>query len=215
MTAINVIKQSDSVHMLTDGATCRDGSRYAASTCKAFPVPHLNAVIATSGSLMWSPLILSNLLLSVTTYDELKQWAPTLLHKAVVEASHVFSGEGTPEVLLVVAGISETTGPDAFSVTTCERIAEPWVALTHGDCSLWPSTPEIQAEFHEAYGDVTSGDDLDPARWGVRAIEMQRKHPEAIIGGFVQLTSVTREGITTRIVHRWDEPIVGVHADAA
>lgn len=78
-----------------------------------------------------------------------------------------------------------------------------------------PGDAETHARFARAYPDITSGDELDPERDGLRMLEIQRHRPSHGIGGFAQLTTVTATGISTRIIHRWaSTPDLGA-ADAA
>ncbi|MER8368031.1 hypothetical protein [Mesorhizobium sp. M1378] len=48
MTAVNILKTTDAVHILTDGLA---SSLFAGQVgLKCFPIPHLNAAIATRGA---------------------------------------------------------------------------------------------------------------------------------------------------------------------
>jgi hypothetical protein len=67
----------------------------------------------------------------------------------------------------------------------------------------------MQAAPQPSYGAIEAAgfvvpklEKFDPADHGVKLMDAQRRtYPEAV-GGFMQLSRVTREGISSRIVHR-------------
>ena len=71
---------------------------------------------------------------------------------------------------------------------------------------------------------VTCAAEMDAARDGLAMVRAQRNarlldSGQPVVGAFVQLTTVTRDGISTRILHRWaedwGEPTVPLEAQAA
>jgi hypothetical protein len=74
--------------------------------------------------------------------------------------------------------------------------------------ALVPSSDAIYADLGFPWD--RAPDDIDPQRDGVRVMEVARAHASAFdcgVGAFAQLTTVTRDAITTRIVHRWPDHI--------
>ncbi|GJD74120.1 hypothetical protein [Methylobacterium goesingense] len=67
MSAVNIIRARDAVHMLTDGAAF-DGGKLAFTVAKVWPVPHLNAAIAMSGPWLQAPMLFADLTLAATTF---------------------------------------------------------------------------------------------------------------------------------------------------
>lgn len=59
----------------------------------------------------------------------------------------------------------------------------------------------------------TDADAIDPAVDGLAVMEIQRANPHldngdvVFIGGFAQLTTVTADCVTSRIIHRWPDKI--------
>src|SRR5712692_2991285 len=72
MTAINVIRQSAAVHVITDGAALSGDGKLVFLSQKAFPISHLNLVIAVRGPKIWLPLIADCLASQSRSYNELK-----------------------------------------------------------------------------------------------------------------------------------------------
>lgn len=59
----------------------------------------------------------------------------------------------------------------------------------------------------------TDADAIDPAVDGLAVMEIQRANPHldngdvVFIGGFAQLTTVTADCVTSRIIHRWPDKV--------
>jgi hypothetical protein len=79
---------------------------------------------------------------------------------------------------------------------------------------MMPGDRAILQEFQRRYPDVHSGAELDPVKDGIVQMEIQRQFavPDDVShaldhmpGRFVQLTTVSADGITTRVIHRWPD----------
>jgi len=110
---------------------------------------------------------------------------------------HVMPVEPDPTVILLTTArlpaLTPGTWPNSPSVACCPAR---------------PPTPNSQRQ----YSNVHSATDLDPVKDGIAMIEIQRRlspqNPNVMnyrAGKFVQLTTVTPNEITTRIIHRWDD----------
>ncbi|PTE07393.1 hypothetical protein [Mesorhizobium helmanticense] len=190
MTAINILKLADSVHLLTDG---RVGAGLAFGTvAKVMPLPHLTAAVATRGPARLLGLMSLMLCAEGTSdFDDL-----------VGELSRlqwICGQQGEPwqvetlaaEFDVVVAGIG-SKGPAAYMVSNHGKngLGEPWEVF---DIPQVLATPPVsQSLFDEVFGAD------DPLAEMPRLVDAQRVHPS--IGGFAQLTSITADGISTRIV---------------
>jgi hypothetical protein len=118
-----------------------------------------------------------------------------------------FAGPFGREAELVIAGWSEAHGPFVLS----RDVAGLWVAQDTGPVMMAPGEQTIQEEALAAMPEGVAGaDDMDPARDGLAIVLAQRAGQKLVdgnsaVGGFVQLTSITRDGISTRILHSWPE----------
>jgi hypothetical protein len=99
------------------------------------------------------------------------------------------------QVEVFVAGLDD----GCFTVTADGiRDVEGW--------ALIPSNDNIKSEL--GFLHARAPDDIDPDVDGRRVMRVLRRHPiqnsnsAGGIGGFVQLTTVRRSGIVTRVVHR-------------
>jgi hypothetical protein len=205
VTAINIIKQKSAVHMLTDGASWLYNGKYynGPAVTKAWQLSHLQAVVAARGPL-GSPGCLADFFGSsgCGSYDELKRCAITLMRTMMSYGSYkwVFEGRHGPKIEVLIAGWSETTGPDAFAISVNtgdpNPALEPWIAHDCGSVTMAPGTPEIeQAALAAMPAHVRCADDMDPVRDGISIMEAQRAAlgltdgPVGMVtcGAFVQL----------------------------
>ena len=221
MSAINVIKQKAAVHVITDGASWYQDRSFGPAAGKAWQLPHLNAVVAVqAGSRLTALMVVDTLNMAGRTYDELKSNALEAIQTALVWRDQVALGPEPLKVLrIVIAGWSETKGPDGFIVVRNETgVFETGEVVTTAHT---PANQKIVAAIRDAIvPNAPRHDDLVPERDGLAMIEVQRRIIDdrsavPLAGAFAQLTSVTREGITTRILKTWPEDWGAPVIDAA
>ena len=212
MTAINVIKQSAAVHMLTDGACWLPSGRFGPPCIKSWPLPYLNCVIAARGPRCAPALIADYVGSAAVSYDDFKSRAAGIILEATKFYQNVFSLNerfgGRTEY--VVAGWSELAGPDAFVVSGDQHSLK---VSDSGPVMMAPGSADMETAVWASLAPTISGpDDLDPVRDGLAMLNAQRNSrtlssdtADAIVGAFAHLTTVTRNSISSRIVHRWEE----------
>jgi hypothetical protein len=212
MTAINVIRQRDAVHILTDGASYDHNGTMAWPGPKVWPMPHLNAVLAVSGSRMAPGMLVEGLSAIADSFDELKDKAA----EAFRTISETFTTSGAP-LGMVIAGWG-VTGADSYVVTNHSFYpgVDPFAVTSMGPIAIIPGEVDMQDWVDGMGHPVETADDIDPVVDGLALLELQRaaKVPVAgnpavmakIVGAFAQLTTVHRDGeIRTRILRRWND----------
>jgi hypothetical protein len=205
MTAINVFRDVDAIHMITDGIA-HVGDRPSFVTGKAWPLPHVNAVSAVSGPAAAAGLMVS-VMGAATSYDELKAYGALEARSAFKEFRKVLELSTDPtEVRIVIAGFSEKGGADSFVISSKAAPEVPeWSAVTLPPIFGVPMDEDnaISKAWLSAF--PTAYDALAyPAEAGILLLELQRSSfGTAFVGGFAQMTTVTREAVTSRIIHRW------------
>jgi len=208
MTLINVIRQSSAVHMLADGLSFSPSGKIRRGT-KLCALPHLPAMLGVRGPLLASPLLAEILGSAAGTYDELKSNVAIIVRAHMPQIVRMLEGNADPGAFeIIVGGISQSTGPDNFTMRT--NGASAWIIQDPGELMISPLTDAIGAAIMSAFSGRGSYDALDPVTDGVRMIEIQRENwsfgDSTLPGGFIQLMSVGRDGlITTSIAHRWDD----------
>jgi hypothetical protein len=183
MTAIFIIRRREECHLLTDGAAIDPDGRVVAIIAKAMPLPHLGVAVTLRGTV------------EMMTQLPLLGTAPDLSALRSRAESAVQACEGQVEVY--VAGVEA-----CFAVTAGAGVQDIL------GFALAPSSDAIYADLGFLWD--RPPDDVDPQRDGVRVLEVARAHASAFdcgVGGFAQLTTVTRDAITTRIVRRWSDQI--------
>jgi hypothetical protein len=165
------------------------------------------------------------------TYDGLKACAVTSLMLYAPQIPDLVDAKSNPSAIrfdIVIAGISETSGPDASLFCSHDLYAPPWMihdVAGNSDRSefnriaLLPSTLEMYPDIRAVLNGRTV-DDLDPVEDGIRVAEIQRA--KWIIsggttkpGGFLQLATVTTDGMSTRIIHRWADEVASTEPQPA
>ncbi|WP_024577960.1 MULTISPECIES: hypothetical protein [unclassified Afipia] len=203
MTAINIIKQADRVHMITDGLTS-DGFIVS----KVIPLPHLRTVIACSGT-VGAGLMIAAEACQADSYDEVKRNIGQIMHHCEAMYPRQMITHTHPDYEIYVAGISETSGSDFYFAVNhkrrrgVQRYSENSPA---GDVLLQPCDPGIAATIFQSWKGKSPAS-LDPLAEGPTMIEFQRKFlnhqfPNQI-GGLCLVTTVTRDNIVQTVPKRW------------
>jgi hypothetical protein len=218
MTAINIIRQSRAVHVLTDGAAYKADGTLHVRVQKAFPFLHLNAAMAWRGSPLLAPIFAVHASVKATSFDHLRSIARNTAITALSETQDAIKAlGGDVEFDMAIAGWSETSGPSSYFLCNHGRHGggvSAWEVIDLGPVSLAPTSDAINAELAGAYPNGANPDQLDPVIDGLRILEIQRKHPVdhagdfgtvRAVGGFAQLTTIKLGAIDMRIIRRWPE----------
>lgn len=215
MSAINSVIKRNSVHLITDAASYDAEGLLIATVPKVALLPHLNAAVACRGPRVSVPLFADILSAAASTYDKLKAKAPAFVRdlQPMLQASFAYCSLGV-EFDIVVAGISKSIGPDAWLLCSHTRYGvEPFSTVQLAELTTLPGDLDIRARFIDRVPhDVEA---FDPERDGLAVLEAQRAAPInhagdqcfVGVGGFAQLTTITREGITTKVIHHWPDEV--------
>jgi len=221
MSAICAVRDGKHAHLLADGGAFDADGRLQFRACKVSQLPHLNAAIAARGMKIHLALAEFALAPIATTFDELKAKAAGALKRMAIENAVTIAQVTPPGISsdfeIAVAGISDAGQPDSFLLCSHGRYGiEPWTLIDLGEFAMLPGTQANVAEIHSQSIERKSGGAIDIEALGRRVMELQRRdHPQLRpdgrmirdIGGFVQLTTVQLDSITTKIIHRWPDKI--------
>ena len=194
MTLVNILIDHDHARIYTDGALINptDNASVVGFTSKVIPLPHLDAVMATSGSvgssLNFYALIGS---LAARDYDDL---AERIEEKVVAAAEH-FAG-----AILFLVGWSERGQRMRGFIMNHEAMGNrhPFARQDIGEFFM---PPPLNPRLGTA--------DIIALAESQRA-NTDRPHglPAAhVVGCFLQETIVAKEGSKTRIIHRWPDKV--------
>jgi hypothetical protein len=204
MTAINVLRLPAAIHIVSDGLAV-SAEHGTTLTTKTFAMPHLNAAIAARGSGLL-PALMAAGLSAASSYADLRRNAASAARNLFASYSPLLAkSDAGLSCEIIVAGWPND-GPDAFALSSADlAVGDAWAVVPIDEMMLAPSTPEIMELVQASFGGLPAHQ-IAAVDFAVGSMEIQRRLcPEAKVGGFVQLTTINRAMITTRIVHRWPD----------
>jgi len=205
MSAINVLIQTDRAHLYTDAAIYQPDGELVGIGPKVRMMPHINAAMAMRGAFLGLAPIAEELS-AAPSFDALRAGIIDCLKKCAASYAHLLDQcSAGPDFEVVIAGISETTGPSAYLVASHSRYGDPWSIVDLSGLSLTPASDVVHQSVF-AIADGRDADQLDPVADGLAIMEVQRaERSGAYVGGFAQLTTIDADGVHSRIIHRWPD----------
>jgi hypothetical protein len=211
MSAMNILKQPDFVHLISDGASYDEHHRLVSIGPKVWPLSHINAAIGARGPSIALPLLAHFVGHAASSYDGLKTNIVGVLKsafanmKAVTDLCPAIDKGMYADVAII--GFSERSGePDAYVISKPKDEDAAWPVTQIPEMGFMPSLPEINT-WIKTIG--VSINELDPCDFGLRVLEMQRAarfHERCHVGGFAQITTVTRAGgINSKMLRHWND----------
>lgn len=219
MSAGNLIVASDGAHLISDALVWNTADQtILAITPKVIMLPQFlaAATIRAEQFVVFQAVGLALSTMTASGFDEFKQAiGPTL--KDLNDRMAAMGAASPFEVS--VAGISEQQGPSGFRITTLaggSEHLESWraVEMPRGfnpcPCNTEADEQEIRAALATAPASLEGH--------AIAALKTQREIAQrdyaagrtpCWVGGFAQLTTIAAGGISTRIIHRWHEDVVG------
>ena len=220
MTAIAVIKTSSAAYMFTDGAALDAAGALQFSCSKVLILPHLKLAMAVRGNMHVGLGLMSSIGCRFGQFDELRPSIVAVLRELANNTTLEFwkkqCGHGADRFDITFAGWSDKNGPECFFVTNVDRgipSAPPWTYIPWEGAAALPADHHVSAILSEV-----SEETFIPELDGIRLVGAQRKvlepHglngvPTCIVGSFIQLTTVTKSEISSRIIYRWPNDRIG------
>jgi hypothetical protein len=184
MSAINVIKQSAGVHVLTDGAAYR-GDEIVRTASKVWPAAHIPTIFAVRGPGWFAGSIVDRLVFGIETWKQLKA---QLSDRLRVISSKMNSGHSDAGPALSAIGVSKDD-LDKFEVVAVRICDEgefdgfltgnhssygnvPFELRPLGDCAFLPGDAGVEREFIAGLPEGATTDDVDPFGDGIRLLEI-------------------------------------------
>lgn len=202
MSAISVMLEKHRAHLISDTAATRNG-RLLGHCVKTCPVPHLDAAIAIRGNTK-SVRTIAHLCAEYDDVDQMRAQIPIRLR-----AYGGLLAKWWPLRYgfdLFVAGVRDGK---AFAWNLSSRTGYQFVDVEGFGAA--PGEADMASDFEAAIDgfDTDKRDGftskLDAA--ACRVLDLQRKRWPGTIGGFGQITTVSRAGIVTRVIKRWPDKL--------
>lgn len=198
MTACNVIRKPDAIHILSDGLGLQGGAASFLAT-KVLPVPHMRAALCVRGDAGLLGALAIGLFMRAGTFDEAADAMPRLLSDAFAPAIALGPLPPDAQAELILAGWSEKHDrPECWVTPTHDLYGEAFTLIPFGDGLVQPL-----AAHDGLWARATTDPTFDVETDGLALLRLQRDTPGMQVGGFAQLTSVFRDRIETKILERW------------
>lgn len=222
MTAMNVIKRHDEITVITDGAGYDQHGRLLSIDSKVELLPHYPGFVMQSGGSAWTPAIVAMFGFFAPDTDALFEKVEWVL-PLVVEKFEGISQEPMGRVIFggwsnsqqqmrlgvvfseEAAALKQDSGghaviqPDAFTLQEFE-----------GD-QLLAQPPVSEQHWNEGFGgrvyDLKQITDVDAFASFMLVAQRTVGAPFRGVGGFGQITSITRSAVSARVFERYDDEI--------
>jgi hypothetical protein len=235
MTAIAAVKRADGLYLMADGAHYSGTGKLLKVSPKIILFPQASAALAGRGASMVLQGLLSLQLENIESFDQLLEFLPMGLKVATKMAGPIATlGMGGSRSEIVVAGWSKerdrpeiwvmgnqpmkTRGPDNTIIDTPAYEAIEWETPYLGQMP----EEELCKEF--AFGLPEDPANFDPTMHGFNWFQAMRRSTakpkneveEAyfggakglhLCGGFLQLATVYKIGVDSRILHHWPDKV--------
>jgi len=209
MTAVNIFCRPEAAYVLTDGAATAPDGTVVQLVQKVIILGHLNAVVASRGHLSVLFALLPTALTSAGSFDELAALFPEAIGGLAASAEEALKASPHPWIETYLCGWSE--GRNA-AVTWYAGNSHKRTTDYFGDLECWSTTGPITSPLGPNARDRLAAAGLDPkdgafdpVTQGFALMDAQRADPDAAVGGFCQLTTITRDGVSSRVIGRWTE----------
>lgn len=186
MTAINVFVRPKAVHFVSDGNHSDADGRVFAIGSKLALFPEFNGILATAGPVAFGLQLANQIRLRsyACPYDALNG-----LHDDVAAARLLIPGGANTQAAMGVVGSGIGGG----------------VYMQGGDR---PTFMHV-GDSVQTGATCASFDPENPEEACLSILEEQRAASPVKVGGLCQYAVVTEAGISTRVLHRWSEDVVG------
>jgi hypothetical protein len=218
MTAVSIFRGTDALHVVSDAAITDADGKLLALTSKVALLPALPAIITTLGHSLLLNALYQFVSHNCPVFEVLIDRMPEFARSSAQHLAPVLAEKGVATTFeILVAGWSDDSECfEIYAMHNRDGQDGAWRMQRQMDpAGVINPLPNADA-LERAGWDLADWDDFDPERHGLAWIEAQRQTPYDApglgphnIGGFAQFTTVTRDGIASRILRRWPEDRIG------
>lgn len=217
MTAINAVRLRDRLHVFGDGAYYNADGVLGTVMCKAVAIPSYPGVVVGRGHALSTLMLAREFQRRCSTFDELIDQIEDVYPEALENFAPLM-GEGALNQVFV-GGWSDRL--DRMEMIEIENGA--WLddggafklkRLPSQFCL--PGTENWDQGFARPPRSCEEAD-ADIENFALTILELQREQkrvtpdrPDAVyVGGLAELVTVTRDSVTSKVLHRWKEDLIG------
>lgn len=218
MSAANLIVASDGVHLVSDALVWDTANQTITAICsKVIMLPQFRcaATVRAEHLMVFQSVSLALSTMAATGFDEFKRTVGTVLQELDGKLAEMALGSPFE---VSVAGISEQDGPSGFRITTLAHSGSnhlaPWQVV-----NMPPGFNPCPCASDADESEIRSAFSASPATLeghSIAALSAQRRiaardhaagRAPCWVGGFAQLTTVTADCITSRVIRRWPDKV--------
>lgn len=221
MTAMNIVKRRDEIILITDGAAYSDDGALLAIASKVNLLPNFSGFVMQSGGSAWTPAIVSMFEHCAFSTDNLFDVVEWLVPEIETKYAGISS---VPMGRILFGGWSEARGQMRLGAVFSENAAN--LDQGHGADVIQPDAYKLQEfdgdqllcqppisdrDWIEGFGsmiyDVRQIDDVEKFASFVLTSQKQAGAPHRGVGGFGQITRITKDETITKIFERYEDAI--------
>ncbi|WP_156418081.1 hypothetical protein [Aureimonas sp. AU4] len=225
MTAINAFLRRDRGVLMTDGAFYSAAGVPLGFGSKTVSIPNLHMAIAARGCSAIAPSLAHHMSIGFRDIDDVAGRGEEFLGGWALGAAEFLANAGFPDFELHMMGWSAKDERPRHLVFTT-RAGGDWKAGELTEIEGYVLCPYL--EDNEAFealpklglfvSDPQFCETFDPKMHGVPIMMAQRRqideldgHEEngrvSVVGGHVEVTEITADGISQRVLHRWADQV--------
>lgn len=228
MSAVNVLVQSDAVHLMTDGLLYADGEVLQTNMQKCIPLKGMRAAIAATGPASFPYLLAEMLEQDCTSFDEVvakdREWFRGAFDWYVKNERN---GANEYATVILIGWLEREDRPACFAIELSNG-GEKAEWIERNNPNVDPnSVAHDLIELPIIANPMPQVGELIAAGWPIgvdrdkrdaeidllHMLEIQRRKRmddgRYYVGGQAALTTVDRNGVTQRVVHTWAEDKAG------
>lgn len=215
MSVVNIIHTPEAVHLFSDGGLFSSDGSVSAILSKAYCLPHLNAVISSRGSCYFANQLVLTINRTFSSFEALVADLPELFRAQYEKHEAVIAEAGAAFELWFIGWSHERGGPESYAISSHGLTARqhgvdavPWEIVRLGSCSIVPCDVDFGRRL--AARSTNTQEEL-----GIAIAECQRQlrgknpfgHEITGLAGFIQQSTVSQNGIFTKILKRFPDEI--------
>jgi hypothetical protein len=208
MTAINIVQRSGDILVMADGLGYDPNGGPSRNVTKMAMLPHIPVLVAVRGLSGVAHVIVAKFAVDRTgDFDSFLEFVPGFARQIVPEMCAHSKTPDFPHEIYVVGFSRERARLESYFMATSDSYASRGreAYTLHLENEPMIATPQPVDEAITAARFVCpAAIEFDPSNHGVKLMDAQRRTYPGTIGRFLQVARVTREGISSHVIHRWN-----------
>jgi len=222
MSAINAIVTPTEAHMLVDGLCYHNGEVTEVSTEKAFLLRGMRSAIAATGDARTGYFFQAAIEQEFTRFEDVIAAGSEFFVQSFKAFANRFCGGNAVSNVVLIGWFESENRPAAFGIDlvagcgqwkSSRRSCDDPIGVLAELPIIAVPPPSLDEIIAANYPIGSAGDAVEPEDKLLHLMELQRRSPaddgKFYVGGQAMLTTITADGITQRVMQRWEEDRIG------